>query len=1034
MSEALFDLGRFCFRHARAVLAAWLFTLVLLGAFAGLLGQGTTEIYSIPGSSGQQALDDLEGRFPEVAGTHAQVIVETPEGRTVTDERARADVADLVDRLEAIPGVTGVTDPYADEVSGALSDDGRAVLVSAQLEGEQTQIEQRTLDALLASVDPLRDAGYVAEVGGGAFVGDVPSISVLELVGLAIAFIVLYALFRSLRASVLPIVTAVLGAGVTLAVIFIATAVIDVPGTGPLLALMISVAVGIDYALFILSRHRDQMAEGVDAEESTAVAIATAGGAIVFAGLTTLVALLGLVLAGLPFLSVMGVSAAGGVAVAVVGAVTLLPALMGVLGDRIAPRHVRRSVAADEGDAAPAVEGETSEDLGEHDADEHGLTRDDQLAHERGEPAAKESSTSPAASWGLRWVQIVTWKPILTVVLVTASLVALALPVTDLRLALPDNGGMPVSESPRRAYDLVSEHFGPGANGQLVVTVDVVASEDPLGLIEDIEAEVAAVPGIREIQLATPNPSVDTGVIFAVPETGPMEDATSELVRDLRDRLPQWEERYDTRLAVTGQTAIQIDVSDRLGAATLPFALVVLGFALLLLMVMFRSIIVPLTATIGFALSTVAAFGVVTMVFEYGWASDLLQVDRLGPIISFLPIILMGVMFGLAMDYQVFLVSRMREAFVRGVPAREAVTAGFVSSSRVVLAAAVIMIAVFAGFVPGGDMNLQPIALGLTVGVFLDALVVRMILIPAVMQLAGERAWWFPRFLERLLPTVDVEGDVVYRHLERSRLERPHPQRVLEARGAGVDGPQGPVFGDLDLDLDEGHIAVLQGPDGAGKTSALLTLAGRMPLSTGTVEIGGYLLPDQTSRVQALVALAEIPGINDLDRALTLRSHIAERLATRTLLPWARPRDVQGVLAHLRDACAAASHAVPGVLPERELHADTRVEDLTDLERALFGVVLALVGAPPVLVVDETRLQARAERRALIAAAGWFIETAPRPLSVLASSTDQVDARRLADIAGLGPDTVQVVTLTRPGPRPVRPDTSSDASDPIEVA
>lgn len=1044
MSSSLFDLGSYCHRHAKQVLGVWFVLLILLGAGMGLLSKGTSEVYTVPGSQGQEAIDDLEGRFPELSGAGAQVVVQVPEGRTATDERTRHDVAALVQRLERIDGVSEVADPYDENV--AVSDDRRAVLVEAQLDAQATDVDEATRQKLMNSVDPLRRAGYVAEVGGGVFMLPPPTISWMEAVGLLIAMFVLYLTFRSVRAAALPVVSALAGAGTTACLVMIATSVAKIPGTAPLLALMIGIAVGIDYALFILARHREQLADGLDLEESVALSNATAGGAVVFAGLTVLIALLGLGLAGLPFLTAMGIAGSCGVAVAVLASITLLPALMSLLGERLAPRtrgrgrrreddrRSRDSVTREVADAQePASENDDvhtrtgkpeydDERDDEHDEEpEPGPGADgESAAHERARRANADDETGPRArrrtgGWAGAWARTVTAVPALTLVVVTAGLVALAVPALGLRLALPDNGSIPTTESPRRAYDLIGEHFGPGANGPLLVTADIIGSDDPVGLVDDLEREIAAVPGIERISLATPNRDADTGVIVAVPETGPMDARTADLVRDLRGRLPRLGEKYDTTLAVTGHTAIQIDVSDRLGKAVVPFAAVVMGLSLLLLTIVFRSLLVPLTATIGFVLSTTAAFGVITLVFEHGWLADVLGVTRLGPVISFMPIIVMGVLFGLAMDYQVFLVSRMREAYVRGASPKAAVVDGFVSSGPVVAAAAAIMVAVFASFVPHADANLKPIAAGLAIGVLLDAVVIRMIFIPAALTLCGRHTWMIPAALDRILPHVDVEGGIVHDHLERSRQIREHPRRVVEARDVDIRGARGPVVTGLDLHLDEPGVCIVQGPDGTGKTSVLLTLAGRMPFESGCIEIAGYVLPEQAAAVQRRVALAEMRNVNDLDNSLKLGDHIAERLSARTLMPWARSRDVERVMDQYTAALVAAKGVKGSSVPRTEIDPRWVVGDLNGVERELFGIVLALVERPRVLVIDENgELRSDADRLAVMTAVGHLLRTereAGRVVSVIGATTAPVDPAAPARLAGVPLENVSIVTL-----------------------
>lgn len=1080
MSSLLYELGLWCHHRAKTVLIAWLLLLALTGGIMGLVSRGTTEVYRVPGAEGQVALDALSTRFPELSGAAAEVVLVAPQGHSARDSQTREVVDDLVRHIRDIDGVAQVPDPYGKDVTGAVSDDGRAVLVNVQLDEEAIDVDPATLTALSESVEPARRAGYTAEVGGGAFMTPPPQLSILEVVGLVVALLVLIVTFRAVLPAFSPLVSAIFGAGATATLVMAATALIDVPGTAPLLALMIGVAVGIDYALFIMSRYREQLAEGGEPNESAGLATATAGTAVVFAGLTVLIALLALSFPGLPFLGIMGVAAAVGVASAVLAALTLVPALTGLFGERMRLRTAGRtrgravapsasgdperasalpSEATDDvsADATPVDDGRTgatqvgstpdsvsSPRTGPSDTTVLAATRADTAVLDRAVATAadretadrEERTVTPAVGsaprrgggWAAAWARVVTAVPVLTIVLVTAGLIALALPAADLRLALPGNESRPVTESPRRAYDLVSEHFGPGANGPLLVTADIIRSNDPVALMDTLEREFGRVDGVKRVALATPNRTADTGVVVVIPTTGPTDQATADLVTRLRDRASELERTYDADMAVTGQTAVQIDISDRLTRATLPFAATVMGLSLLLLTVLFRSLLVPLTATIGFVLSTAATFGVVALVFEHGWGAEALAVPRTGPVISFMPIIVMGVLFGLAMDYQVFLVSRMRESYVRGQDARSAVRSGFTSSGPVVAAAAAIMIAVFASFVPHGDANLKPIAFALATGVLLDAVVVRMVLVPAVMALSGSASWWIPGWLGRVLPHMDVEGGVVQEHLERRR-SRPEDHRlVVDIEGMTIDGALGRVVTDLDLHVQEPGVCVVQGPDGSGKSSVLLAVAGRMPFASTRAEVTGYALPEQSRNVQHQVALSEFPGVNGLDDALPLTTHIAEKLSTATFKPWAGDRDVQRVMDRYTSLLVAARSAGGAVVPRTHVDPSWNVGDLTGVERVLFGVTLAHVGNPPVLVVDETGdLRSSDDRVAVLGGLGYLVRTSPTPLTIVLARTEDTAAREVAEITGLPLHQVQVIHLHRPlvpsgiAPDPVLP-------------
>jgi RND superfamily putative drug exporter len=579
---------------------------------------------------------------------------------------------------------------------------------------------------------------------------------------------------------------------------------------------MIGLAVGIDYALFIVSRHRGQLAQGMDVAESVARSLATAGSAVIFAGVTVVIALSGLVVARIPFLTVMGLAAAGAVAVAVAVAVTLVPALLGLAGERLRPRPGSRAAR-------------------------HAVV------------AVDETHTV-----GARWVRLVTRVPALTVAVVVGLLLVMALPAKDLALGLPDNGTAAPGSGERITYDLVSEAYGPGFNAPLLVTVDIIRTRDPVGVMADLGDDLGELDGVRAVALTTPNRKADLGIVQIIPEHAQTDPATADLVRAIRDRADTLEQRYGvTDLQVTGHTAVTIDVSERLRGALLPFALVVVGLSLLLLMVLFRSVAVPVKATLGYLLSVGASFGVVVAVFQWGWLAEAMNVTRVGPVISFLPILLMGVLFGLAMDYEVFLVSRMREEYVHTRDARRAITVGFTSSARVVTAAAVIMISVFAAFVPHSDMSVKPIALGLAVGVFVDAFLVRMTLVPAVLALLGDRAWWLPRRLDDALPELDVEGVGVEHHLEHETWERTHGPVAVRTEQLTLRDGDHPVLTGVDLTVRPGTLVAVCSADRVARRALLATLSGRLPGAVGRVVVLGRVLPGEAAAVRRSVPLLE---------------------------------------------------------------------------------------------------------------------------------------------------------------------------------
>lgn len=814
MSTLLFSLGRWSYRHPWRVIVSWLLLLALAGGGVALFAKGLDNSFSIPGTEAEEGLLALERTFPQASGTSAQLIVVAPDGTVIDDEPVASILADAVEELGALDGVLAVTDPFDELISGTVSDDRQAAIVRLQFDGQATDVSDDTLDALNLIADDTRErmpSGSEVAMGGDLFSTSVPALTLIEAVGVLIALFVLIVTFRSFAVAWFPLVSALIGVALAMALVFVATAFATISSTTPLLAIMLGLAVGIDYALFIVARHQDQVRAGVDPEESAARATGTAGSAVVFAGTTVLIALVGLSLANIPFLTVMGIAAAVAVAVAVFVAVTVTPALLGLAKERVTgwPRRERRR-------------------------------------------SARKTTKGPAE----RWVTAVTRHPIVTTVVVVAGLAVVAIPAGSLHLALPNAGQQPTSSQARQAYDLTAEHFGPGSNGPLIMTGTIVTSTDPLGLMDDLRAEIERIPGVEEVALATPNETADTGLIQIVPTTAPDDPATADLVRELRAQHDRLLDEYGVDLKVTGFTAVGIDISDRLGGALLPFGLFVVGLSLVLLMIVFRSIWVPVTAAAGYLLSIVASFGIVAAVFEWGWFADALHVARTGPVISFMPIILMGVLFGLAMDYEVFLVSRMREDFVHGGDARAAVRTGFTGAAKVVTAAALIMFSVFVAFVPEGDSNIKPIALGLAVGVFVDAFIVRMALVPAVMQLLGERAWWLPRWLDRILPSFDVEGEGLARERALADWPTPGSTAAVVADGLGVRDEHGTVlFADVALSAEPGEIVLVTGHDDRRPgTALLLTITGRLRPSDGRIKVLGRSLPERGAAVRARTA------------------------------------------------------------------------------------------------------------------------------------------------------------------------------------
>lgn len=816
MSAWLYAVGRWCYRRRLTVIALWLSLLALLGVSAGLWMGSFNNAFEIPSSRSQGALDKLRMTFPQGAALSALAVVVAPEGQQVAESREQIEAA--VADFDDLPMVEAATSPWNEYVDGLISDSGRAAIIQLSLDfgGEAPTEEQLApITDVADDLEAAMPAGTQVSMGGEAYNIELPHLSIIEGIGLIIALVVLAVVLGSLIAAGLPLLTAVTGVGIAMALMLLLTRIFDINSTTPLLSVMLGLAVGIDYALFILSRHRDQLRDGLDPEESAGRAVGTSGSAVVFAGLTVFIALLGLGVANIPFLTVMGIFAAVTVAVAVVIALTFLPALMGLLGERMRPKP--RAAAAASGARRPGL-----------------------------------------FAW---WVGVTTTHPVATIVTVVAALVALTLPVLGLQVSLPNAGQQRPDQPARIAYDLLSDHFGPGVNGPLIVTADIIGSTDPLGLMASLKDDIEGIDGVAQVPLATPNQNADTGLIQVVPETGPDDPATADLVRALMERQDHWLAEYGVETDVTGLTAVQVDISEKLTAALLPFGVLVVGLSLVLLAAVFRSVWVPIKATVGYLLSVGAAFGATALVFNYGVAKEVVNLERPMPVISFLPILLMGILFGLAMDYEVFLVSRMREEYVHGKSPLEAIRGGFVASGPVVMAAAIIMIAVFAFFVPEGMGAIKAIAFALAVGVAVDAFLVRMTLVPAVLTLLGEKAWWLPAWLDRILPTFDVEGEVL--STEMALKDWPGDGSVLFADQLAVAG----VVGPLDLRLVPGNVIGMVGPTGA-RTGAALALSGRLETTGGRARVAGALLPEAAGAARRRVSYLDLAHVDDPARAL----------------------------------------------------------------------------------------------------------------------------------------------------------------------
>ncbi|POH71043.1 RND transporter [Cryobacterium zongtaii] len=832
MASLLYRLGRFSAHRAWLVIVAWVVILGLAGGAFALFGGTLTSAVSIPGTATQKVSDELAEKFPAASGGRGSVVFTTTDDTAFTAEQKTAIGELLADTVE-LDNVTSSTNPFDTQaqIDGQAQQiiDGRQQIVDgttqidagqaqidaataqlaagqAQLDAARSQAEaagqlaaaqpaldeqqaqldagaaaiaeqQATLDAgrtaletqsttleqgsdLLdlaagirqvsddettavaslqfdtslnqvpaeskeAVVEEMENAqidGVVAEVSN-EIAASIPEIlGPGEIGGVIIAAVVLFVMLGTLIGAGLPLVNALIGVGVGVLASLALSGSVEMLSVTPVLGVMLGLAVGIDYSLFILNRHRTQLRRGVELQESIGLANGTSGNAVVFAGATVLIALLALNLTGIPFLGLMGTVGAVCVFVAILVAITLTPALLGLVGEKILTKKARAHI---------------------------------------GTPSAKVSAPIKPMN---------TLRAVVTVIAGIAVLLIVAIPALSMRLGLPAGSSEPLDSSAYRAYKLVDDKFGAGVNGPLLVVADLETAITDDELIAEQVRIGTALKAENDVVAVAPIGASDDDLLLAfqvIPADGPNSESTEQLVRDLRgldiDGV--------SSLGVAGNASGNIDVSEKLADALPLYLLVVVGLSLIILIFVFRSILVPITATLGFVLSLFASFGAITAVFQWGWLGALFGIHDPGPILSFLPILVVGVLFGLAMDYQLFLVSGMREAYAHGAPARMAVQRGFHAGRTVVIAAALIMASVFSGFVFSNSVMIQSIGFGLAIGVLLDAFVVRLLIIPAVMHLLGDAAWWLPKWLDRILPNVDVEG---------ASLERTHPVHTAD--------------------------------------------------------------------------------------------------------------------------------------------------------------------------------------------------------------------------------------------------------------
>ena len=699
--------------HRRIVVAAWIVAAVGIFAVSNSVGKKTASSFTLPGTGSQQAVDLLQSRFPAQAGDADQIVFQANTGK-LTDAADRTAIEATVSRVAGLPHVTSVISPYAPG-QHAISRDGTIGFATVNFDERANALPTAAVDRVISTAESARSSLLGVQLGGQAIEqAQQASLGFATVVGIAAAILILLISFGSFSAMGLPIATALLGLGAGIGVINLASHVVDMPSFASELALMIGLGVGVDYALFIVTRFRENYrTNGGDVQQAVEAALNTSGRAVLFAGATVVIALLGMFALGVSLLNGAAVAAAIGVVLVLAASLTLLPALLSLAGPRIA-RPGRRH-------------------------------------------AGREADATTPGFW-LGWVQRVQRRPAVTAIAATALMLALAAPALGLRLASSDAGNDPTSQTTRQAFDLLAKGFGPGFNGPLQLAVALPQAHDSAALTE-LTHTLSNTPGIASVATPRLNASGTTAAIFAYPTTSPQSAQTSSLVTRLRDSvIPGTERSTGTRVYVGGATAAQVDFSHVLSSKLPLFIGVVIGLAALLLLVVFRSLVIPVQAAAMNLLSIAASLGIIQAVFERGWLGGLFGVQA-GPIDAFIPVLAFAIVFGLSMDYEVFLISRVHEEWQARRDAGAAIMEGLARTGRVITAAAAVMVAVFGAFAISGNRVLAMFGLAMASAVFLDALVVRLLLLPAVLQLLGRTTWALPRWLDRRLPRVAIEAE-----------------------------------------------------------------------------------------------------------------------------------------------------------------------------------------------------------------------------------------------------------------------------------
>jgi len=705
-------LAAFCIRHRRLIVLGWVVALVLAGVAAGSAGEKFATNFQLPNSDSTKALNLLEDRFPKQSGDQIQVVFADDAGLGQPATKSR--IADLVDQLRDLDHVVSVTPPSAQH--GSISESGTIGFATVTLDNAGFELPVSSLKKIADTANEAGGDGLEVEAGGEPVrIVEQQQEGGSEMVGLLAAIVVLLITFGSVVAMAMPVVTAIVALGTALSLITLGTHIIDTADFAPALASMIGLGVGIDYALFVVTRFRQGLADGLEVREAVVEAMDTAGRAVLFAGVTVVIAMLGLFAIGVGFLHAPALAASLAVLLTMLAALTLLPAILSKVGARI-----------------------------------------DRLRIRKPQPARAESSR-----WS-RWSRLVQRRPWTAAIASAGLLVVLAIPILSIDLGSADAGTDPADSSTRKAYDLLAEGFGPGFNGPLQIVIDAQDGTSPAATMRELAPlgkALAASPGVAGVAPPVVNDAGNTAIIQVFPTTSPQDNATSDLVKHLRDDvLPPSEQQLGIVAHVGGTTAIYDDFATYIsGKLPLFFGIVILLSALLL-MVAFRSLLVPLKAIVMNVLTIGASFGVVVAIFQWGWLGGLIGLDTTAPIESFLPVMVFAIIFGLSMDYEVFLMSRVHEEWERRRDASEAVVHGLASTGRVITAAATIMICVFASFALGGNMTIKLFGVALAAAIAIDAFLIRSVLVPAVMALLGRHAWWLPRWLDRILPRLHVEA------------------------------------------------------------------------------------------------------------------------------------------------------------------------------------------------------------------------------------------------------------------------------------